>query len=309
MTITSIRIALATDAGAIADVINSHESSVDPASSTMSTEGALEFMAGYIDESVTSLLSIDEESNFSAVVNLHPDAARRRYFADIYAKPEVKNLDEIAAWTVEQAFSQHPDWEIWPGVNSLDTRLQNAWAEQGFEFLRRYYTMRMSASEGIDSVAVAGVEIRAINIADNDLVQEWYKSHQNSFSNHFGFVPRTLENWKKLTLADNFVDCDGVFLAFKDGKVVGFCQCTDEYAHENKGFISLLGVNHEYQGLGIGEALLRRAISHCRTKGYVVIELNVDTGNESGALRLYEKIGFKAESSWIQMSRPQAFTR
>lgn len=30
-------------------------------------------------------------------------------------------------------------------------------------------------------------------------------------------------------------------------------------------------------------------------------ELNVDTGNESGALRLYEKVGFKPESSWIQM--------
>jgi mycothiol synthase len=149
------------------------------------------------------------------------------------------------------------------------------------------------------------VEIRAIKIEDEDLVHDWYRSHQDSFSNHFGFVPRTLENWKKLTLADNFIDPEGVFLAFKDGKVVGFCQCTDEYAHESKGFISLLGVNHEYQGQGIGEALLKVGIAHSASKGYRVIELNVDTGNESGALRLYEKIGFKAESSWIQMHRPK----
>ena len=34
------------------------------------------------------------------------------------------------------------------------------------------------------------------------------------------------------------------------------------------------------------------------------IGLQVDTGNESGALKLYEKVGFKPESSWIQMHRP-----
>ena len=303
MTITSIRIATPADAAAVADVVNSHELSVDPACSSMSEEGALEFMSGYMDESTTSLLSIDGESGFSVVVNLHPDATRKRFFADIYAKPEVKNLEEIAAWTVEQAVSQHPDWDIWPGVNSLDARLQSAWTAHSFEFLRRYYTMRMRASDFKDSLSIAGVEIRAMKISDDELVQAWYRSHQDSFSNHFGFVPRTLENWRKLTLADNFIDPEGVFLAYKDGKVVGYCQCTDEYAHEEKGFISLLGVNHQYQGQGIGEALLKAGITHSFAKGYKVIELNVDTGNESGALRLYEKIGFKPESSWIQMRR------
>jgi len=308
VTITSIAIATSADAAAIADVINSHEASVDPASSSMSIEGALEFMSGYMDESTTSLLSIDGASDFSVVVNLHPDATRKRFFADIYAKPEVKNLEEIAAWTVDQALSQHHDWDIWPGVNSLDSRLQSAWAAQGFEFLRRYYTMRMNLSDLQEPSPNKGVEIRAIKISDEDLVHNWYRSHQDSFSNHFGFVPRTLENWKKLTLADNFIDPEGVFLAFKDGKVVGFCQCTDEYAHESKGFISLLGVNHEYQGQAIGEALLKVGIAHSTSKGYRVIELNVDTGNESGALRLYEKIGFKPESSWIQMHQSKELT-
>jgi mycothiol synthase len=307
VTITSIRIATPADAAAVTDVINSHEMSIDPACSSMSVEGALEFMGGYIDKSVTHLLSIDGEINFSAVVNLHPDKVRKRFFADIYAKPSLANLEEVAAWTVEQAVSQHPDWEIWPGVNSLDSRLQSAWIVQGFEFLRRYYTMRLRASDFKYSQSIAGVEIRAMKISDDELVQAWYHSHQDSFSNHFGFVPRTLENWRKLTLEAGFIDPEGVFLAYKNGKVVGYCQCTDEYAHEDKGFISLIGVNHEYQGQGIGEALLKAGISHSFTKGYKVIELSVDTGNESGALKLYEKVGFKAESSWIQMHCPKGY--
>lgn len=308
MAITSIRIATSADAESIADLINSHELSVDPDCSSMSVEGALEFMSGYMDKSITHLLSIDGESDFSAVVNLHPDQVRRRFFADIYAKPSLQNLDEIASWVIEQAQSERHDWDIWPGVNSLDSRLQGAWASHGFTLLRRYYTMRLQSSNFQEQQPFDAADIQRLILADEGSVRAWYDSHQDSFSNHFGFVPRTFENWRELTLGDNFVDPDGVFVASRDGKVVGYCQCTDEYAHDEKGFISLLGVSHQYQGQGIGEALLRRAISHCLTKGYSVIELNVDTGNESGALRLYEKLGFKAESSWIQMHRPQTPT-
>jgi ribosomal protein S18 acetylase RimI-like enzyme len=55
-------------------------------------------------------------------------------------------------------------------------------------------------------------------------------------------------------------------------------------------------------GHGYGEALLRHGIAYCASRGFDSVELGVDTANESGALRLYEKVGFRAESSWIQMS-------
>jgi ribosomal protein S18 acetylase RimI-like enzyme len=306
VTITSIRIATAEDAQLVADVINAHELGVDPANSSMSAEGALEFMRGYVDQSETYLLSIDDEPDFSVAINLHPDQARKKFFADVYAMPKVRNLNEVTSWVVHQAESEHPDWDICPGVNSLDDRLQSAWSSEGFEFLRRYHTMRVQLNRAPEALQSPGVEIRSINLSDQALVTKWYESHQDSFANHFGFVPRTLENWRELTLGGNLIDSEGVFLAFKDGEVAGYCQCTDEYAHDAKGFISLLGVNHQYQGFGIGEALLRAGLAHSFAKGYKVVELNVDTGNESGALRLYEKIGFEAESSWIQMHRYKA---
>lgn len=110
--------------------------------------------------------------------------------------------------------------------------------------------------------------------------------------------------WRSLVLDDVFIDPGGVFMAFDKDIAVGFCQCTDEYSEDNKGYISSLGVAREYQGAGIGEALLQTGVSRCVTKAYDSVELNVDTGNESGALKLYEKVGFSPESSWIQMHRP-----
>jgi ribosomal protein S18 acetylase RimI-like enzyme len=303
MKITSARVATEADAEAIADLANKHELSVDSKSSLFSEQGALDFIAGYIDSSPAYLLSLDGESGFSAVVNLHPDSVRGRYFTDVYARPQVENLENIVLWAIELAESEHPSWDIWPGVNSLDKRLQGAWASHGYEFLRRYYTMRMTLSSAPSIRHIEDLDIRAIDVTNPDLIALWHSAHQNSFSNHFGFAPRELEKWRELVL-DSSLDPKGVFLAFKNGEPVGFCQCNDEYAEENKGFINLLGVTHENQGLGIGEALLQTGISYCLTKGFDSVELNVDTGNESGALKLYEKVGFRPESSWIQLHRP-----
>jgi mycothiol synthase len=304
MKITSTRIATAADAKAVAELANAHELSIDNQSSLFSEQGALDFIAGYIDPSVTYLISFDDEPGFSAVLNLHPDSVKSRYFTDIYAKPQLENLDSVVLWAIELANSEHPDWEIWPGANFLDKRLQSAWTSHGFEFLRRYYTMRMSISSVPTIRQIEGLEIRAIDITNPDEIALWHKIHQNSFSKHFGFAPRELENWRALVL-EAATDPNGVFLAFKNGEPVGFCQCNDEYAEENKGNVSILGVAQENQGFGIGEALLQTGIVYSASKGFDTIELNVDTGNESGALNLYEKVGFKPESSWIQLHQPK----
>jgi len=305
MKITSTRIATEADAKAIAELANEHELSIDSKSSLFSEQAALDFIAGYIDASVTYLISFDDEPGFSAVVNLHPDSVKSLYFPDIYAKPHIANLDSVVLWAIELAEAEHPDWGMWPGANFLDKRLQGAWTNHGFEFLRRYYTMRMKLSSAPSIRQIDDLEIKAIDIADPDQVGRWHAAHQNSFSKHFGFAPRSLEKWRELVL-DNAADPNGVFLAFRNGEPVGFCQCHDEYAEENRGYINILGVTQENQGLGIGEALLQTGISYCITKGYDSLELNVDTGNESGALKLYEKVGFSAESSWIQMHRPKS---
>jgi mycothiol synthase len=304
MKITSTRIATAADAKAVAELANAHELSIDNQSSLFSEQGALDFIAGYIDPSVTYLISFDDEPGFSAVLNLHPDSVKSRYFTDIYAKPQLENLDSVVLWAIELANSEHPDWEIWPGANFLDKRLQSAWTSHGFEFLRRYYTMRMSISSVPTIRQIEGLEIRAIDITNPAEIALWHKLHQNSFSKHFGFAPRELENWRALVL-EAATDPNGVFLAFKNGEPVGFCQCNDEYAEENKGNVSILGVAQENQGFGIGEALLQTGIVYSASKGFDTIELNVDTGNESGALNLYEKVGFKPESSWIQLHQPK----
>jgi ribosomal protein S18 acetylase RimI-like enzyme len=91
-----------------------------------------------------------------------------------------------------------------------------------------------------------------------------------------------------------------VWLIAIDGEDVGFVDCNDELLHEDSGYVSGLGVRQAFHGKGLGEALLRHAIAINTEMGRSKLCLNVDAGNESGALRLYEKVGMKPFSEWHQ---------
>ena len=51
-----------------------------------------------------------------------------------------------------------------------------------------------------------------------------------------------------------------------DGKVVGFV-CNRLYRHRSTGHVTNLAVDGEYQGMGVGRALLEASLAHFRDKG------------------------------------------
>lgn len=301
--ITSVRVATRDDLSEIAALVDAQELGVDPHASNMTEAAALEFLGGYIDPSDTYLLSIDGEAGFSAIVNLHPDAGKAKFFTDVYVHPSIEDYGQVVNWAIERAAAEHGDWALWPAMNALDVRLQDAWSQAGFRFLRKYNTMRAHFSGAEQTLALDGVEIRAL---DTSLEEELRRAHavqQDAFAGHFDFTPRTFEVWNELMMGeDSSSDKNGFFLATLNGEPAGICICSDEIAENQRGYIWILGVAHAAQGNRIGEALLRHAFAYFQTRGFGGADLTVDTGNESGALRLYEKVGFRAESAWMQMA-------
>ena len=83
---------------------------------------------------------------------------------------------------------------------------------------------------------------------------------------------------------------DNILIAKADGNVIGFCgygQCRDEDV-QDAGEIFAIYVLQEYQGRGIGSALMQAALDQL---AYDRIVLWVLQGNEK-AIRFYQKCGF-----------------
>ena len=70
------------------------------------------------------------------------------------------------------------------------------------------------------------------------------------------------------------------------------------------GYVHGIGVLKQHRGQGYGRLLLQWAMAYNRERGFKTIELNVDSGNESGALRLYESAGMQPFLRWERWQRP-----
>jgi mycothiol synthase len=283
----------------VVEIVNQHELTIDPESTPMGVEEAQELIEGFFDKAHCYFLIDQSTEDALGFYSINPDATRKKLFTDVYERPGQGLIKDVIAESLRKAFEVHSDYEHLFGVNTKDQVMRAALESFGMEVIRTYWHMKrhLDAASKADTTREK-VEIRLAS-GQEDL-ETWWALHQDAFSNHFGFAPRPMGLWIEQTTSAGTMDPEGCFLAFYDGQPAGFVQIANANYHLNGGYVDLIGVSHKFQGLGLGQLLLQHAINFSVDQGREFIELNVDTGNESGALKLYEKLGFKPNSSWVQ---------
>ena len=283
----------------IVEIVNQHELTIDPESTPMGVEEAQELIEGFFDSAHCYCLMDEATDDALGFYSVNPDANRKKLFTDVYERPGNGLIKDVIAQSLKKAVEVHPDYEHLFGVNTKDKVMREALESFGMVVIRTYWHMkRLLDSQAKADTTKDKFEIKLVS-GQPDL-ETWWALHQDAFSNHFGFAARPMELWIEQTTSAGTMDPEGCFLAFNDGQPAGFVQMANANYHLNGGYVDLIGVAHEFQGLGLGQLLLQHAINFSVDQGREFIELNVDTGNESGALKLYEKLGFKPNSSWVQ---------
>ena len=69
-------------------------------------------------------------------------------------------------------------------------------------------------------------------------------------------------------------------------------------------FIMTLGTRRAGRKRGIGSALLLRALTQARGAGFTSASLVVDADSPTGALGLYERVGFTVDHTSVTQSKP-----
>jgi GNAT superfamily N-acetyltransferase len=295
----SLQEAEVSDAQLVVDMVNQHELTIDPESTPMGVEEAKELIEGFFDKAITNFLMVDSAELPAGFYSINPDANRKKLFTDVYARPGSHLIKEVIAQSLRHGVQVHPDYEHLFGVNSKDQVMREALESFGMEVIRIYWRMRRTLDSGAKAnTSKDKVEIKVVSGRED--LEIWWALHQDAFSKHFGFAPRPMDLWIEQTTAAGTMDPDGCFLALYEGEPAGFVQIANANYHLNGGYVDLIGVAHKFQGLSLGQVLLQHAINYSVDQGREFIELNVDSGNESGALRLYEKLGFSPSSSWVQ---------
>ncbi len=104
-------------------------------------------------------------------------------------------------------------------------------------------------------------------------------------------------------------DRGGIFLAFKDDRLVGFIASDAKWFSKREG--KVVGAIHElvvdetYRRKGVATLLMNEAIDYFRKRGLDMAELWVGDENET-ARKFYKKFGFRESGRynyWIRMVR------
>jgi mycothiol synthase len=178
----------------------------------------------------------------------------------------------------------------------------------GLSAERWYRQMQRPLTDLPEPREVPGVELVPFSWDRDDEVR---RAHNASFTEHHGSAERDADAWQSMFTGQRSFRPELSVLALEDGAVVGYVLA---YVYEadtaatgiSETHFGQIGVLPRARGRGLASAVisaaLRAGAEHdCKRAG-----LEVDTDNVTGALRLYESLGFvttRTSVSW-SVDRP-----
>jgi mycothiol synthase len=173
-------------------------------------------------------------------------------------------------------------------VDVKDTGGVELLEKRGYELVRRHYTMHTMLDHAIDPLVPRAIAIRTCRLSDAPLL---HRLLQETFADHWGHRPVSYEEWSDAFLSRKDTDASLWFVAEAAGDPIGFLLGTFDGP---RGWVEDLGVVPAWRRRGVGGALLRHAFAEFRRRGLTEAGLEVDAGNETGAVRVYERAGLQA---------------
>jgi mycothiol synthase len=162
----------------------------------------------------------------------------------------------------------------------------------GYRHVRDFCHMERSLEDLLPSELPFGVTIRPFREGDGP---SFHHIETEAFRGQWGISAVPFEDWAERLDGEAFrpemwllAECDGR----EAGMLVG-------RGGDKEAWVASLGVLEEFRGRGIGGALLQHVFHVFKEHGYSQVALNVDSGNPTGATRLYEAQGMHVRRRWL----------
>jgi len=166
---------------------------------------------------------------------------------------------------------------------------------EGFEAVRYGFEMVRPLSEPIvDKPLPEGLEVRPV--APEQYRAVW-DANQEAFQDHWGYSPAKEEDYQRW-LNESIFQPDIWQVAWDGDQVVGMVlnfvvEAENEEYNRKRGYTEFICVRRPWRKQGVATALITRSMKMFKEMGMTEAALGVDTQNLSGALHLYESLGFR----------------
>ncbi|WP_344114380.1 GNAT family N-acetyltransferase [Kribbella alba] len=240
-----------------------------------------------------------------------------RVFAEGAVHPQWRGKgvgDALMSWLIPRATAlhreRHPEapGEIGVGAISTNTSADQPFSARGFEPCRYFFGMErdLGADPVPDSPVAGGLRLVGFDPSYDERLRV---AHNEVFLDHWGSTPRDPESWRTwftgsrtFRAAQSFLVLDGERIA---AYVLGYEYVADTAATGIKElYVGQVGTRRDHRGKGAARAALARVMTVAQEADFKRVSLGVDAENPTGALGLYEKLGFRMKTKSISYRRP-----
>jgi mycothiol synthase len=175
----------------------------------------------------------------------------------------------------------------------------------GLEQVRWFFHMERPLTDLPPLRQVEGVELVPFSWDRDDEVRA---AHNAAFTEHYGSSERDEVSWRVMFTGQRAFRPDLSVLAISEGAVVGYAlsyvsETATAASGSRESYFGQIGVVPAARGRGLSKAVIIAALhtaaaNDCQTAG-----LEVDSENVSGALGLYESLGFTTHRTQVSWSR------
>jgi mycothiol synthase len=203
----------------------------------------------------------------------------------------------------------HPDspGQVSTGASSTNIGADRLLRNLGFSEERYFFDMRRPLDQPIPNAPVPdGLKLRSYDTSYEEALRQ---AHYEAFSDHWGWSPPTPDAWRARNVgsrafrgAQSYYVLDGDTIA---AYVNGYEWDADtEVTGIRELYIGQVGTRRAYRGRGLARAALAKVLAKAAEAGYQRAALGVDAENPTGALGLYEALGFVTHKKFISYRLP-----
>ena len=214
------------------------------------------------------------------------------------------------AWRRASQFQMSPDPDAPRLLQTLalDTEAGAQALARHFAYAptRMMFKMRRDLADPIPQRPLpAGIEVRPALPEHRRLIWE---AQREAFQDHWGYAPWPEEAYQRFLRFPHF-DPALWRIAWEGDQIVGTVlsyinQDENRTYRRRRGYTEDIAVRRPWRRRGLAGALIARSLEALKAEGMDEAALGVDAENRTGALRLYEGLGYTVVQTWTVFRRP-----
>ena len=208
---------------------------------------------------------------------------------------------ELLTWQLARTGELHGElapgahWEAETGAMFDDQVAHRMFERFGFAPVR-YFSEMVADTGPTATVALPdGLRCEAYR---PEFERALYDAHMEAFADHWGFQRREFDAWVLITTRSRGFRAHLSRVAFDGDAIAGYVLGYADNSPDRV-YIGQVGTRRPWRRRGLAGAMLDEVMVAAHADGLKFAGLGVDAANPTGAVGVYERVGFRVESRFV----------